>query len=69
MEKRCHHCDTRKDVSAFYKNAATYDGLDTYCIECIKQIRKSPEYKNQKFVRKRWPNDMMRHLKINDKDY
>jgi len=69
MEKRCHHCDTKKDVSEFNKNKATYDGLETYCRLCSKEIRRSVEFKNRASKRSKWAGSMMRHIKPNGKDY
>jgi len=53
MEKRCPKCETKKDVSEFYENKASYDGLTSYCKECEKAIQKTTESRNQPSKRKR----------------
>ena len=37
--KRCSRCKATKDVSEFYKNRSTSDGLTNYCQVCMKQLK------------------------------
>lgn len=38
--KHCPKCDQSKPVSAFNKNPSTKDGLQRYCAECYKQVKR-----------------------------
>ena len=69
MEKRCPKCETKKDVSEFYENKASYDGLTSYCKECEKAIQKTTESRNQPSKRKRWAEAQMRIIKPRGSDY
>ena len=44
--KHCSMCDQAKPVSEFGKNAGRYDGLQTYCQICRKQIDKQYYHRN-----------------------
>ena len=38
--KKCPSCGNELPISQFYKNAATKDGLQSYCKACLKAKRK-----------------------------
>ena len=69
MEKRCPKCETKKDVSEFYENKATYDGLMQYCKSCWLAYSKTPECRNMPGNRKRWADGQMRIIKPKGSDY
>lgn len=52
MSKPCYICDTVKDESEFYSNAANKDGLHTRCKDCEKR-RKNNAYANDPQFRQR----------------
>jgi hypothetical protein len=73
MQKRCPKCETKKDVSEFYRNKGAYDGLSSYCSECQKQkeadASKTTKRRNQPAQRKRWAEQTVKMLRLDDKDY
>jgi hypothetical protein len=38
--KHCKKCNTNKSLSSFWKKTGTKDGLNRYCIECMKNESK-----------------------------
>jgi hypothetical protein len=69
MQKRCAKCDTKKEVSEFYKNRAAYDGLTTYCKECESVRGKTPEQRNTPSKLKKWADSTLRRLHLDESDY
>lgn len=43
--KRCSKCGIEKGRSNFYKNKHKKDGLNNWCIECLKQYKKENKEK------------------------
>jgi len=40
--KRCHKCNTEKDLLEFHKNRARKDGVDVYCKICSREVKSPP---------------------------
>jgi hypothetical protein len=69
--KTCTKCKTEKPTEDFRKHNRSRDGLDTQCRECRNSKIKSNKTSvaNQKSHRKRWAQQMARHLKLGPNDY
>ena len=48
MEKKCHSCDTVKDLTKFNKNKGRSDGHAGTCRECMKTYKKENYESNKK---------------------
>jgi hypothetical protein len=58
--KTCKKCNLEKELSLFYKNKSTKDGLNSYCKICFKEIRKESYVKNKENTLlscKKWLNN------------
>lgn len=58
--KTCKKCNLEKELSLFYKNKSTKDGLNCYCKSCFKEIRKESYVKNKEntlLTCKKWYNN------------
>ncbi len=50
--KRCSHCHTEKEPSAFCNDARTKDGLSSWCLQCHRQYNKARRVKNSAEIRR-----------------
>lgn len=70
ITKRCPKCDTVKDVSDFYANRASLDGLQSYCKPCLKAYENNRYHKDPakrlKIVRK---SDLKRKYGLTQEAY
>lgn len=49
----CSRCQVTKELAEFGKNARAYDGLDSYCRACVREISRERRKKNQATVEPR----------------
>lgn len=47
--KKCPTCKVIKTKEEFYKNRASWDGLTSYCAECIRKINRNKKEWNRKY--------------------
>ena len=67
MKKRCYLCRCFKDISDFYKNRSTKDGITGYCKPCHNRTRNTwrkahPEH-DKKYREKYKPRQFENHLR------
>ena len=48
MNKTCTKCNIDKQQDEFYKNSKYKDGYTTYCISCMRDIKKAQYYAGSK---------------------
>lgn len=53
MTKFCHRCNADKPLSAFGRNKSRKDGVQVYCVECMKAVRESGQYDKKRWAENR----------------
>lgn len=61
--KKCPSCGNELPISQFYKNAATKDGLQSYCKACLKAKRDKIMHGSNNALRDFSPRELIAELR------